>query len=341
MPDETKNPPSDSESKESGAPPADKKKHDTLAGKRSSGMSAVAQEAERLQSAATSKPAADMTDRLSAADRAALPGFAGLAFGADPGAARFYRKLPLSLGTADLPQDTPRWRIELEGLGPGVEPLGLDILGDAVLGRGRVGSQPVDLDMDLYGGLEQGVSRRHALLRPTANHLYIIDLGSTNGTMHNGLPLGPGITRSLKHNDSITLGRLSFNIKIIDGPGYHKPAPPPAVEADGEPTRPLTKDDAGVASLAAETQSRFPKITQEMIDARRKELETEQKDGGAADQPAAKAEPKPAEKPIEVPDSKNVETGKVSREALFPRLEEAKKEDKPAEKPKEDPAKSN
>jgi hypothetical protein len=307
MPDEIKKTSPERDAKKSPQPaPEKEKKQEAVQDKRADEKSALAQEAERLQTAATHKPPADMTEKLSAAERAGLPGALGLAFGADPGAARFYRKLPLSLGTANLPAETPRWRIELEGIGPGVEPLGLDILGDAVLGRGRVGNQPVDLDLDPYGGLEQGVSRRHALLRPTANHLYIIDLGSTNGTMHNGLPLGPGITRSLKHNDSVTLGRLSFNIKIVDGPALHKAPPLPSIEPDSEPTRPLPPGTAPAAtSPTADTRTKFPKITQPMIDARREQLEKEGKDDTPRETKVSKAtDPltdKPADKPADKP----------------------------------------
>ena len=128
-----------------------------------------------------------------------------------PQVARSYRRLPLSLASAK----TSGLRIELLGLGPGVEPLGLDILGDAVMGRGQTGNQPVDLDLDPYGALEQGVSRRHALLRPTADQLYLIDLGSTNGTLHNGESVRPGNACALRQNDLIVLGQLSFRIRII------------------------------------------------------------------------------------------------------------------------------
>jgi hypothetical protein len=128
-----------------------------------------------------------------------------------PKVARFYRRLPMSLASAE----TPGWRIELLGLGPGIEPLGLDILGDAVIGRGQTGSQPVDLDLDPFGALEQGVSRRHALLRPTADQLCLVDLGSTNGTLYNGESIRPGIACALKQNDLIVLGQLSFRLRII------------------------------------------------------------------------------------------------------------------------------
>jgi hypothetical protein len=206
--------------------------------------SAVAGESSRLLQAAEARRKESSTSRLDEDTKNELPGGVRGAFGSDAGGAQWYRKLPINMGTAELPGDVPRWRVEIHGLGPAVEPLGLDIIGDAIVGRGRVGTEPVDLDLDLYGALEQGISRRHAMLRPTANHLYVIDLGSTNGTMHNGLPLGPGIARSLKHNDTLTLGRLSFTIKIIDGPPLHTKAPPEPKPATSEldKTKPLGND---------------------------------------------------------------------------------------------------
>lgn len=219
--------------------------------------SALEKEEERLAKAATHRQQAHgPTDKLSKEEKDKLPAASGLAFGGDLGSARWYRKVPINIGTAELPHDTPRWRIELDGLGPGVEPMGLDVIGDTVIGRGRVGTEVSDLDFDLYGALEQGVSRRHAMLRPTSNHLYVIDLGSTNGTMHNGIPLGPGVARALKHNDTLTLGRFSFTIKIIDGPPMRK-APeaarvePPPQPVDEDKTKPLASPSPNVVALRA------------------------------------------------------------------------------------------
>lgn len=108
------------------------------------------------------------------------------------------------------------WRIELCGLGPGTQPLGFDILDDAILGRGRT----ADIDFDPYRAADCGVSRRHALLRPTALHLFLIDLGSVNGTCINSVSLGHAATRAVEHNDVIVLGALSFALKIVDGPAF-------------------------------------------------------------------------------------------------------------------------
>ena len=264
-------------------PESGKAEVETEKGVRSIGASALTKENQRLQAAMEERlQKDDLTSQLTSEDLAALPEHARMAFGTQPERAKWYRKLPINMGTAEIPPDVPRWRVEIEGLGPGVEPTGLDIIGDAVLGRGRVGSQPADFDFDQFGALEQGVSRRHALLRPTANHLYIIDLGSTNGTLHNGLPLGPGIARSLKNSDTVTLGRLSFTVKIIDGPGLHRASPAPAADAaeEGDSTRPLTTETGGVAApYVAPTETNRPKITQDVIDAyKKKEEEKKQAD---------------------------------------------------------------
>ncbi|MBN1310636.1 MAG: FHA domain-containing protein [Anaerolineae bacterium] len=210
--------------------------------------SALASEEKPRKEAVSGSQVERSTEKLRVGDLAGLPDSLAQTYRGETGSAKYFRRLPVSMSSADLPPETPRWRIELIGLGSTIEPVGLEIVGDTVVGRGRVGTEPADLDLDMYGALEKGVSRRHGLLRPTTNHLYIIDLGSTNGTFHNGIPLGPGVARALKHNDTITLGRFSFTLKLIDGPSMHrtvevgKPTAAPDVEGTDKtkPLEPLT-----------------------------------------------------------------------------------------------------
>lgn len=127
---------------------------------------------------------------------------------------------------AVLPEGVPpwknrdtRWRILLEGLLPTVPSLAIEIAGDVVIGRGKGDPETLpDLNLEKYKAIDKGVSRRHAMLRPTKNHLFLMDLGSTNGTMHNAIPLGPGIARSVGNNDVISLGNLNFTVKIVKRP---------------------------------------------------------------------------------------------------------------------------
>src|SRR5205814_9033262 len=123
-----------------------------------------------------------------------------LPFGTKVGAASIYSEVPAKAANQPTKPEN-RWRVELHGLSREHGPLGLDILGDVVLGRGLSGDEVPDLDMKPFGAFELGVSRRHAMLRPSRNALYLIDLNSTNGTWHNALRVGSGITRALAHND--------------------------------------------------------------------------------------------------------------------------------------------
>ncbi len=128
--------------------------------------------------------------------------------------AEAYIPLPAWKARADITARLRGWRIELCEIVSGMKPLGFDILADVLIGRGP----EADIDLEPYGAFDQAVSRRHAVLRPTENHLYLIDMSSTNGTLYNSVPLGRCATHAVEHNDIITLGMLSFAIRIVDGP---------------------------------------------------------------------------------------------------------------------------
>lgn len=199
------------------------------------GSDAVSQEQERLSQALMryleSRGKEDPTSYLDEERRPAIPTAFALPFGTKFGATNHYVLLPASAAQTGITPDTPHWRIELHGLAVGAAPLGLDIVGDVVVGRNVEGQNPADLDLTPFRAAENGVSRRHALLRPTRNHLYILDLGSTNGTMHNAMPLGTGFARAIRNNDLLTFGRLSCTVKLIDGPGLHQDEKVEVVEA--------------------------------------------------------------------------------------------------------------
>jgi len=187
------------------------------------------------------------TDRLDEESRQDIPNAIRTAFGLNVGGPSDYIVLPTKLQDAER-ENLPRWRVQLHGLAPGKEPVGIEIIGDVVLGRGKKSEPSPDLDLDEYGALDKGVSRRHALIRPTRNRLFIIDLNSTNGTTHNMIPIGPGIARALANNDTVTLGNLTFTIKIVEQPGPGEDGKTTPVDAHGsdeheEKTKPLAEDD--------------------------------------------------------------------------------------------------
>ncbi len=82
-----------------------------------------------------------------------------------------------------------------------------------ILGRidHRSAARP-DVDLARYGAAERGVSRQHARLEIVDNHLYITDLGSSNGTFCRSQRLQPHKLCMLKRGDEIILGRLALQI---------------------------------------------------------------------------------------------------------------------------------
>jgi hypothetical protein len=187
---------------------------------------AIKKETDRLLRAIQDQKETQSTRQLTKQSKIQVA--VGLAFGLPIGDTSIYVPLPVEIAEKVAAKevslgDIPRWRIELHDLGSLKEPLGFDILGDTVLGRHLPkATETPDMDFSRFDTGDKGVSRRHALLRPTRNNLYLLDLGSTNGTQRNAFPLGPGHAQALHHDDVISLGRLTFTVKIIA-----RPEPPP------------------------------------------------------------------------------------------------------------------
>src|SRR5579871_3864361 len=73
-----------------------------------------------------------------------------------------YRPVPVhSAGNST----SPLWRVRLEPTFGGNARLGLDVYGEVVLGRDD--ESPDAVSLNAYDADELGVSRRHAMLRPT------------------------------------------------------------------------------------------------------------------------------------------------------------------------------
>ncbi len=86
---------------------------------------------------------------------------------------------------------------------------------EITLGRAGAG-QPIipDIDLTPYQGLEAGVSRLHASIRIKGDEIYIMDLGSANGTRLNGEKISPSTPHKLTNENIITLGKLNLKVLI-------------------------------------------------------------------------------------------------------------------------------
>jgi pSer/pThr/pTyr-binding forkhead associated (FHA) protein len=60
------------------------------------------------------------------------------------------------------------------------------------------------------------ISRRHAELRSVKGGVQLRDLGSSNGTFINGTRVTEGM---IEPNDSVTFGKVVFQLKSLDAPG--------------------------------------------------------------------------------------------------------------------------
>ncbi len=69
-----------------------------------------------------------------------------------------------------------------------------------------------DIDLTAYAGYRKGVSRNHAMMRLKDKTLEIYDLGSSNGTLVNGIRLSAHQPHALRDGDEITLGKMAIRV---------------------------------------------------------------------------------------------------------------------------------
>lgn len=71
-----------------------------------------------------------------------------------------------------------------------------------------------DIDLSTDGGLEAGVSRRHATITIRDGLCYIEDLGSSNGTFLNKDRVSQGSAKQLRHGDELRLGNILMRVEL-------------------------------------------------------------------------------------------------------------------------------
>lgn len=94
---------------------------------------------------------------------------------------------------------------------PLVVPLGTD---QVTLGRlDNHSTYQVDIDLTVYGALQKGVSRFHAVFfRDEHNMLLVVDMESANGTYLNGHRLPPQQPFAMSSGDEVMLGKLRMHV---------------------------------------------------------------------------------------------------------------------------------
>lgn len=70
-----------------------------------------------------------------------------------------------------------------------------------------------DVDLTGLGGMEHGVSRKHAVIHRAAAGCTVEDLGSTNGTYVNRKRIQPHVPQAIKAGDEVRFGKLALSLK--------------------------------------------------------------------------------------------------------------------------------
>jgi pSer/pThr/pTyr-binding forkhead associated (FHA) protein len=91
---------------------------------------------------------------------------------------------------------------------------------DNLIGRASPG-EGIHPAVDLSAADTSGsVSRRHARIGKDDSSIYVEDLGSSNGSRHNGQALRAGMQTPLKDGDELVFGSLCF--RFHDGLSMNK-----------------------------------------------------------------------------------------------------------------------
>jgi adenylate cyclase len=83
------------------------------------------------------------------------------------------------------------------------------------LGRQSSHTDRPDLDLARFKAAEHGISRIHATLECNEAGVYLMDLGSRNGTFVNGRALGAFNPCYLADGDILRFGNLTVTLELI------------------------------------------------------------------------------------------------------------------------------
>ncbi len=85
---------------------------------------------------------------------------------------------------------------------------------DVTIGREDPMSDVIpDVDLTDLGGLESGVSRKHAVIHRSGANYTVEDMGSLNGTYVNKKRILPHAPQVIKSGDELKFGKLSLSVK--------------------------------------------------------------------------------------------------------------------------------
>lgn len=127
-----------------------------------------------------------------------------------------YKKVPEEISDRDkalLPAKP--WRITLTSAQKSEHVIALELQGDVVFGSSTKPDAELSVNLADMEGEQPSVSQRHLKMRPGKDKIFLMDLGSKNGTYVNGTPASASSAIAVQDGDLITLGRLHLRLKVI------------------------------------------------------------------------------------------------------------------------------
>lgn len=119
--------------------------------------------------------------------------------------------------SAGIATETTYIKFDVSGF---TAPLLVSVGAEVTIGRSdSVANYTPEVDLTPYGAYRLGISRRHAIIRRQMGALYVIDLGSRNGTLLNGIKLEPQLPTILRDGDEILLGNLTLRVTFLAAEG--------------------------------------------------------------------------------------------------------------------------
>ncbi len=117
-----------------------------------------------------------------------------------------------------LPQlpNPPTWRIIFQSLEAKATTIGVDVRDPTTIGRSSSEDDELPgLDLAKFSAFKSGVSRQHAVLIPTQEALYLVDMNSRNGTWLNGHFVEPERRYPLNAGDRIEFGLFKMRVRTL------------------------------------------------------------------------------------------------------------------------------
>lgn len=123
------------------------------------------------------------------------------------------------IGTGPLDLELP-WVVELRVVGT-ASMIQAQVRDSMLIGRSDSEQQIFpEIDLLPYNAFGLGISRKHAIIKTKDGRLYIEDLGSTNGTRLNNVPLQAGQEYRIRHGDQLTLGQMRLQVLFAVVPAH-------------------------------------------------------------------------------------------------------------------------